>query len=226
MSLSLRLAVPSDVMRLEALNHAAYPDLVGDGVVFVAAQIAEHIARFPEGQIVAELDGEIAGAIATLVVPSRLALMAHTWPEITADGTFATHDPNGDALYLADVYVDPSAWGRGVGQALYGALFDLARARKLERVVAGGRLWGYHEVASTMTPEQYVDEVVRGLRKDRVLTSQLRAGFSVQGILPGYLHDWRSAHQATLLVHTVSRGRSAREGVIQVTTRSPSDRPS
>jgi len=202
MTLALRLATQEDVTRLEALNHAAYPDLVGDGVVFVAAQIAQHIARFPEGQIVATLDGEIAGAIATLIVPSRHALAPHTWSEITADGTFATHDPSGDALYLADVYVDPNAWGRGVGQLLYGALFDLAESRGLRRTVAGGRLWGYHEVARTMTPEQYVDDVLRGVRKDRVLTSQLRAGFVVQGILPGYLHDWRSAHHATLLVRS------------------------
>jgi hypothetical protein len=34
---------------------------------------------------------------------------------------------------------------------------------------------------------------------DQVLVSQLRAGFKVKGILPGYLHDWRSRHFATLL---------------------------
>jgi GNAT superfamily N-acetyltransferase len=199
MTLELRLATPKDVTRLEALNHAAYPDLVGDGVVFTSRQLEQQQARFPEGQIVALSDGEIVGAIATLVVPSRAALSPHTWSSITGEGTFATHDPSGDALYLADVYVDESAWGRGVGAALYRALFALCRARAHERVVAGGRLWGYHAVARTMTPEAYVDEVVRGLRKDRVLTSQLRAGFAVSGILRDYLHDWRSAHFATLL---------------------------
>jgi hypothetical protein len=33
-----------------------------------------------------------------------------------------------------------------------------------------------------------------------VLESQLRAGFTVRGVLPGYLHDWRSRHCATLIV--------------------------
>jgi hypothetical protein len=39
-----------------------------------------------------------------------------------------------------------------------------------------------------------------GKRRDRVFTSQLRAGFAYRGILPGYLDDWRSAAFATLLV--------------------------
>jgi GNAT superfamily N-acetyltransferase len=199
MSPTIRLATPADIARLVALNHEAYPDLVGDGIVFEAAQLAEHQARFAEGQLVAEADGQLVGAIATLVVPGAVALAQHTWSGITANGTFATHDEAGDTLYLADIYVCPRAWGRGVGRALYGALFGLGRVRKLRRAVAGGRLWGYHEVARTMTPEAYVAEVVRGTRRDRVLTSQLRAGFVIRGILHDYLHDWRSAHFATLL---------------------------
>ncbi len=203
--MQLRLATANDVRALEALNHEAYPDLVGDGVVFEASQLAEHQARFAGGQIVAEDEGELVGAIATLVVPSARALEEHTWSGITDSGTFATHDAGGDALYLADVYVSPRAWGRGVGSALYRALFALCGERRLRRVVAGGRLWGYHEVAREMTPADYVGEVVRGARKDRVLTSQLRAGFVVRGILPGYLHDWRSVHFATLLTWSPPR---------------------
>jgi GNAT superfamily N-acetyltransferase len=198
----LRPSRPSDVTRLAELNRAAYPDLAGDGVVFEASQLAAHQRVFPAGQIVAEEHGRIVGAIATLLVPSAAALAQHSWYEITAGGLFDTHEARGDALYLADVYVDPAAWGRGVGAALYTALWDLARTTRARRVVAGGRLWGYHEVADHMTPSAYVDEVVRGLRKDKVLTSQLRAGFVVEGILEGYLEDWRSKSFATLLVWT------------------------
>lgn len=194
----LRSASLSDVPRLVELNAAAYPDLVADGVVFDAAQLMAQQAVFPEGQIVAtSKDGTILGAIATLIVPGAPAAAAHTWTEITSYGTFASHDATGDTLYLADIYCDPSV--RGLGPTLYEAMFDLCKRRRLARVVAGGRLWGYHEVAGSMTPEAYVDEVVRGARKDRVLGSQLRAGFVVRGILPGYLDDWRSAGFATHL---------------------------
>jgi hypothetical protein len=47
-----------------------------------------------------------------------------------------------------------------------------------------------------------VDEVIRGVRRDKVLGPQLRAGFVVHGVLRDYLHDWRSASFATLLVWT------------------------
>jgi GNAT superfamily N-acetyltransferase len=200
MSFSLRPAVPTDIPRLVSLNKAAYPELVEDGVVFDAPQLMAQHAVYPEGQIVVELAGDLVGAISTLIVPSAAASAPHTWVEITSHGTFAGHDPKGDTLYLADIYVDPKAQGRGVGAALYDTLFRLCERRRLARVVAGGRLWGYHEVAATMTPEQYVESVLRGERRDRVLGSQLRAGFVVRGILPGYLDDWRSAGHATHLV--------------------------
>ncbi len=195
----VRPAMLRDVERLVELNEAAYPDLVEDGVVFDGAQLMAQQAVFPEGQIVVERSGAVVGAIATLIVSTTAASLPHTWSAITSYGTFASHDRSADALYLADVYVDPAVRGLGIGGLLYEALFRLCERRRLARVVAGGRLWGYHEVASTMSPEDYVDEVLRGVRKDRVLTSQLRAGFSVRGILPGYLDDWRSAGFATHL---------------------------
>lgn len=198
--LHVRSAVSKDVARLVAMNVAAYPELVADGVVFDASQIRAQQYVFPEGQIVIERDGVIVGAIATLIVRGEKALAPHTWIEITSHGTFACHDPAGDTLYLADVYVDPNARGLGIGAKLYEALFELCARKRLARVAAGGRLWGYHEVAGVMTPQAYVDEVARGLRKDPVLGSQLRAGFVVKGILTGYLDDWRSAACATHLV--------------------------
>jgi GNAT superfamily N-acetyltransferase len=196
----VRTADRTDVPRLVAMNHAAYPELLADGIVFDAAQLAAHQAVFPSGQVVVEDEGIVVGAIATLIVSSERALGEHSWVDITSHGTFAAHDPSGDALYLADVYSDPTQRGRGVGATLYEALFDLCRRKHLARVVAGGRLWGYHAVADRMTPNAYVAEVLSGERRDRVLTPQLRSGFSVLGVLTRYLDDWRSHDYASHLV--------------------------
>jgi GNAT superfamily N-acetyltransferase len=142
----------------------------------------------------------MVGALSTFIpAPSIPVLGHHTWLGITDGGMFARHDPAGKSLYLADIYVDPSVQRRGVGRALYGALQGLCRSLDLEHVVAGGRLWGYGAVAHEMTAEQYVAQVIRGARVDPVLTSQLRVGFVVRGILRDYLHDWRSKNHATLL---------------------------
>lgn len=198
--ITIRPAKADDVLRLVAMNHAAYPELVAENVVWNASQLDAHLARFPEGQLVAELGGAIMGAISTFIVaPSCEPLAQHTWLDITDHGTFARHDRAGDTLYLADVYVDPAAWGKSVGHSLYSALFGLCTGLGLRRVVAGGRLWGYHEYAATMTPEDYVERVKRGKLRDRVLNSQLKAGFAVRGVLVGYLADPRSRDYATLL---------------------------
>ncbi len=206
-ALRVRVATAADVDALAALNREAYPDLVEEGVVFDARQIALHQARFPEGQLVLELDepardmaaGTLVGALATLALPSARVLRPHTWYEATGDGTFDTHDPAGDALYLADVYVGRAAWGLGLGPAAYRALFDLCRGGGFARVVAGGRLYSYFAYRDRLTPEQYVLNVTDGRIRDRVLGGQLRAGFKVLGILPGYLQDARSGDYATLL---------------------------
>jgi GNAT superfamily N-acetyltransferase len=195
--LALRRAKFSDVERLVELNRAAYPDLVEENVVYDAGMIRAHLAVFPAGQLVATRDGAIVGALSTMIVRSELALAPHTWIGITHDGSFAGHDPQGDTLYLADIYVDPAAWGTRVGQFLYRALQQLCRAQGLSRIVAGGRMWGLSRFGGT--PEQYVAAVESGMISDRVLGSQLRAGFAVRGILPGYLHDARSRSYATLL---------------------------
>lgn len=202
MTISIRRARPDDVDALCVLNAAAYPDLVEDGVVFQPWQYRLHMLRFPDGQLVAVDESDrVLGSIATLIAPRELdCLSPHTWLGVTDGGTFARHDPGGDTLYLADVYVHPDAWGKGVGRALYLALFELCRARKLARVVGGGRLYDFVDTPDDLAPETYVADVIRGARTDRVLISQLRAGFQVRGLLPGYLHDWRSRHVATLIV--------------------------
>jgi GNAT superfamily N-acetyltransferase len=196
----LREAETEDIPCLVAMNHAAYPELVEANVVWDDEQLASHLARFRQGQIVAEIDGAAAGAFSTFIVDrKRDALAPHTWYEMTDHGTFAGHDPLGETLYLADIYVHPSAWGKGVSTTLYAALRRLCVQLRLKRVVGGGRLWGYHEHASRMTPEAYVASVLRGQLRDRVLGSQVKAGFRVRGVLADYLKDPRSCNYATLL---------------------------
>ena len=77
---------------------------------------------------------------------------------ITDGGYFHNHDPGGDTLYGADVYVDPDCQGKGVGGALYEARRRLCKQLNLRRILAGGRLSGYAEHEATLTPEEYVAE--------------------------------------------------------------------
>ncbi|MGF1656381.1 MAG: GNAT family N-acetyltransferase [Verrucomicrobiales bacterium] len=196
----VREATDSDIPALLTLNRAAYPELIQDNVIWREAHLRSHLQIFAPGQLVAEVDGAIRGAVSSLIVDLGTdPLRQHTYAGITDGGFFFNHDPEGDTLYGADVYVHPDARGMGVGAALYEGRRRLCRQLNLRRILAGGRLWNYCEVKEKMSPDEYVARVISGELKDLVLSFQLREDFHVRGILRNYLNDHRSANCASLL---------------------------
>jgi predicted amidohydrolase/ribosomal protein S18 acetylase RimI-like enzyme len=198
--ITLRLTREADFDQLIALDKLCFPTMVEQNIVWNRGQLGNHVRLFPEGQIVALHGGRVVGAVSSLIVhlgtdPYR----AHTYAGITDGGFFHNHDPEGDTLYAADVAVHPDYRGQGVGHALYEARRALCKRLNLRRIVAGGRLHGYHELASQLTPEAYVHAVELGEKKDLVLSFQLREGFVVRGILKNYVRDPLSLNHATLL---------------------------
>lgn len=165
---------------------------------------AHHLVRildlFSEGQFVAERGGEIVGFSGSLIVPSGLALRPHRFRDITRQGTFDAFDPKGDTLYGIEIMVHPAHRRTGLARAFYNRRFALIRRKGLRYFAAGGRLPGYGAVQSTVSVENYVEEVVAGTRVDRVLSAQLRSGLRVLRIMPDYLNDPSSANYAALLV--------------------------
>ncbi len=121
------------------------------------------------------------------------------WSAITGDGSFDTHNPLGKTLYGADMGVDPEARKQGIGSALYEARKDLIRERGLKRLLTGGRIPGYTDVAGQMTAKEYVADVVDGKRRDPALSFQLENGLVVLDVVPGYMHDMESHGFATVL---------------------------
>lgn len=196
----LQTARTADIPALVQLNKKCFPAMAEENVVWTRAHLAAHQKAFPEGQIVAVHDGRIVGAVASLIVdlgddPYRL----HTYAGITDGGYFHNHDPKGDTLYGADVYVDPDFQGLGIGGLLYEARRQLCIQRNLRRILAGGRLHGYSLQSSRMSPEEYVRAVEMGVLTDPVLSFQLREGFVVRGILPHYITDPQSRNFASLI---------------------------
>ena len=170
-------------------------------------QLASHVAVFPEGQLTAVLVDEsggreggdgggrdavetgerVVGMAASLIVRWDDYDIDLRWRDFTAGGTFTNHDPSGRTLYGAEVMVDPEAQGGGAGSALYVARDELLRDLGLLRIRAGARLRGYQTWAGRLTPEAYVQRVVRGELRDPTLTFQLHRGFRVVAVVSGYL---------------------------------------
>jgi len=148
-----------------------------------------HQKVFPEGQFVAvdSGSGRVLGMAVSLVVEADRYPLEVPWRVITGHGRLSTHTPAGETLYAAGVAVDPKARGRGIASALYRAREGLLHELGLARIRAGARIPGYGAEADRMSPEAYVNEVVRGVRRDPTLSFQLAQGFHVLAVAPGYL---------------------------------------
>jgi GNAT superfamily N-acetyltransferase len=163
-------------------------------------QLEAQVHAFPQGQLVAIADGDVAGASAALVVTWNEHEMGHTWRSITADGTFATHQGAGDTLYCAAMVTDPSRRGFGVARTLAQAQRRLCRRLNLRRIITTARLAGYAPHASEMAVEDYARRVVWGEIEDAGLRFALAHGYQFCGVLPGYLpEDAESQGNAALL---------------------------
>lgn len=197
MTLIIRHLERRDFAAATDLQRRVYPSIPA----FTDAQFDSLLSRFPQGQFVAEREGSIVGIAISLVILWDDYSLHHTWPEVTNDGNFDTHDMEGRTLYGAEVCVDPDTRGQGVGHALYEARRTLCRAMNLKRIIAGGRLPGYREHAQHMSPEEYAKRVIWGDFYDPVLRFQLDEGFDYCGILHGYLPtDPESIGNAALIV--------------------------
>lgn len=197
---TLRLCRAEDIAGLIELNKLCFPTMIEENVVWNRGQLQNHLRLFPEGQIVVELGGRLVGAVSSLIVHLGVdPYRPHTYSGITDGGYFYNHDPQGDTLYGADVYVHPDCRGLGVGHVLYEARRSLCRRLNLRRIVAGGRIYGYVDYRDRFTPERYVRKVEEGEIKDLVLSFQLREGFVVRSVLRNYIRDPRSLNTATFI---------------------------
>ena len=195
--LTIRKMTHDDIDAATALQGSVYLAIPPFG----REQFGGLLDRFPGGQIVAEIDGKLVGLALSLVILWDDYSLHHSWADVTNNGEFDTHDMGGRTLYGIEVCVDPDTRGQGVGHELYDARRTLCQAMNLKRVIAGGRLPGYREHASHMSPEEYAKRVIWGDFYDPVLRFQLNEGFDYCGILHGYLPtDEESIGNASLIV--------------------------
>jgi predicted amidohydrolase/GNAT superfamily N-acetyltransferase len=195
-SVFIRQMTLDDVPAVVDLQSRVFPDQLS----WSAEELTQHLAVFPEGQLVAvDPAGRILGSASSLIIDWDDYAESAKWSTITGRGTFETHNPLGMTLYGADMCVDPLVRRNGIGSLFYDARKKIVRERGLKRLLTGGRIPGYSEFARQMTPRDYVEEVVQGKRKDPTLSFQLANGMVVLDVVPEYLEDADSRGYATLL---------------------------
>jgi len=215
-TVDVRVTTRSDFDDIVALTELVYPS----SPPWTAKQLQSHHEIFPEGQLVAverETD-KIVGMAASLVILWDDYEVNATWREMTDHGMFTNHDPGGRTLYGAEIMVDPSVQGRGIGKAIYRARRDLARRLRVRRIRAGARLRGYHLYADRIGADEYVRRVVAGELTDPTLTFQLRQYFHPIAVVKDYLrYDPESLGYAALIEwinHDVAKRRDYQGRVI------------
>ena len=194
--LNVRNTRLEDIDALVRLQTQVYPNIDA----WDRDRVAHQIEVFPEGQFVAFYDNRLVGCASSLVILWDEWAEEHTWEQITASGTFNTHTAAGYTLYGAEVFVSPKLRGKRVGHALYEARRRACKALNLRRIIACGRLPGYHLVAHQMSVELYVRKVLWGDITDPVLSFQLREGFRYCGIMNNYIADDHESHGHASLI--------------------------
>ncbi|NJM93248.1 MAG: GNAT family N-acetyltransferase [Cytophagales bacterium] len=170
------------------------------GVSWTEKQIQALVEKFPEGQFVIEADGKVVGSALAIIVDYKKFGDNHSYMQITANDTFATHDDNGDILYGLDIFIHPDYRGLRLGRRLYDARKELCERLNLRGIVFGGRIPNYYKYADEMRPKEYIDKVKWKEIHDPVLNFQLSNDFHVKKILKHYMPgDKESMEHAILL---------------------------
>ena len=184
----VRIWMKEDIPRIVACHRAAYPEYP-ENAYYNERFYEMQLLAFPEGQFLAEANGEVIGYATSLIVQLDDDAHWYTYEEITGGGTFSTHDPSGDTLYGADIGVRPQWRRHGVSKMLYEKRVGLMKRYNLRRMVAYGRLPGYTEYAGKLTAEEYVQNVVAGEIGDPSLSAHLPAGYQVRRVLLDFFWD-------------------------------------
>lgn len=196
----VRNTISEDISKIVDLQKESFPYLARYGNIWRPEELESHIRIFPQGQfVVVEPDGTVVGSASSLIVAPNPKYVEHTWIEITANGIFTNHNPNGDSLYGADISTHPKFRHEGIGKMLYDARKELTIRLNLPRMIGGGRLFNYCEYADKMSALEYAQRVIKGELRDPVLSFELDNGFKFIKILPNYLNDIRSLNYASFI---------------------------
>lgn len=187
-----------DYEELKSAMISSYPNM--PGAYWREHQIRTLIGKFPEGQVVIRVNGQIAGCALSIIVDWSRFDENHTYRDITGNYTFDTHNPAGDTLYGIDIFIKPEFRGLRLARRLYDYRKELCEKLNLEGILFGGRIPNYHQYAQELSPKQYIEKVKHREIHDPVLNFQLSNDFHPVKVLKGYLEgDQVSREYAVLL---------------------------
>lgn len=188
-----------DIPALVSLQKECFPPPFPEELLWNEKQLRSHIDVFRDGALCAALGGRIIGSMTGLIINFDPDRPRHKWEDATGRGYIRNHQEDGNALYVVDISVSPLYRKLGIGKRLMQTMYELTVFKGLERLLGGGRIPCYHKSAHSMSPEQYVQAVLDGKKRDPVLSFLLHCGRSPLCVIPEYLEDEESLNNAVLM---------------------------
>ncbi|NDV42783.1 carbon-nitrogen hydrolase family protein [Flagellimonas sediminis] len=187
-----------DYLEIKDVMVSAYSNM--PGAYWGEEHISALLKKFPEGQVVIKVNGQIAGCALSIIVDYDKYDENHTYREITSNYTFNSHTSDGDVLYGIDVFIKPEFRGFRLGRRLYDYRKELCEKLNLKGIAFGGRIPNYHKYSNEISPKEYIEKVRRKEIHDPVLNFQISNDFHPARIMKGYLEgDAASKEFAVLL---------------------------
>ena len=197
-NIELAFLTIKDYQQLKDAMIEAYPNL--PDAYWEEDDIKALIKKFPEGQVVLKVNGQLAGSALTIIVDYEKYDGYHTYKKVTGNYSFDTHDAKANLLYGIDIFIKKEYRGLRLGRRLYDYRKELCEQLNLKGIAFGGRIPNYHKYADAISPKEYIEKVKRKEIHDPVLNFQISNDFHPSKVLKGYLEgDDASSEYAVLL---------------------------
>ncbi len=158
------------------------------------------IHKFPQGQVVIKINGELAGCALSILVDYDSVEEGHTYKDITGDYSFSTHTNTGDVLYGIDIFIKPTFRGLRLGRRLYDYRKEVAEKMNLRGIAFGGRMPNYYKYSEKISPKEYIEKVKRKEINDPVLNFQISNDFHPSKVMKGYLEGDEASNEYAVLM--------------------------
>lgn len=188
-----------DFDELIGIQTACFPPPFPSDLWWNKEQLHNHVTIFPEAALCVEVSNKVVASLTGVCVDFDPSHPTHTWAEMTAEGYITNHNPHGNTIYIVDISVHPAYRALGLGKLIMHSMYHVVIQKRLERLLGGSRMPGYHQHANKLTAEEYLQAVITGELRDPVISFLLRCGRVPITIIENYLEDKESLNYGVLM---------------------------
>jgi ribosomal protein S18 acetylase RimI-like enzyme len=188
-----RQAKSEDIDRMIEIHDICFKPPFPQDIRWTTEDLEFVITNFPEGQIIAEVEGQAAGQIIASRVSEELYRSHPPLLEFAGiDPPWGNFDAKGNTMWILEIAVDPAFKGCSAARALVeGCKQSVMSVPEIKRFGGGARIPGYAKwkVETGGSAEEYCKEVVEGRIFDPVLGPFLKFGTTFDCVVADYIPD-------------------------------------